>query len=91
MLALEMFKRSQRPRHNLLVLNFLKNYLYESRYKYQLFEVGGKIEKDNALKILSKFNITNINTAWLITHRTENEGVQTQSIYGDMNVPVISL
>ena len=86
-LLLECSIRDQSPRHHLLVLNFSKNYIYESGNKYQPFEGGGKLEKDQALKILSKFKITDINSVWLIARRTEKEKVPTQSIYGDLTLP----
>jgi hypothetical protein len=84
-LLLECSIRSNGAYDHLLVLNFLNNYVYECGYEYQPF-TKGNIEKANALKILSKFNIADINRVWLITRRNETRGVQTKSIYGNLNM-----
>ena len=84
-MLLECSIRSNGAYDHLLVLNFSNNYLYDCGYEYQPF-TGGTIEKINALKILSMFNVADINRVWLITRRTDTRGVQHQSIYGDLKV-----
>ena len=84
-LILECSIRGNGPYDHFLVLNCSNNYLYECGYQYQPYSPGN-IDKVYALKILSKFNIADINRVWLITRRTEATGAQTQSIYGDLNL-----
>ena len=70
-----------------LVLILASNYLHESGFKYLPFERGGKLDKGTATKIFAKFNIDDINRFWRITRRTQADGIQKQSIDGELKAP----
>ena len=78
--------RNNQAKLHLICLNFSNGYLYDGDRNYLPFNQNKKLEKQDALQILAKFNVTRVMNAWLLVQNSTISSGRAENLYG--NIPM---